>query len=423
MCRDVKSPRSEVKTTMKECKECIAETLRNQGLEDLSDETSNVVSTCALEWTVADNGSPEEAETIAAFSFGYRIDPNGNRRSGPINDELAEVVVKHYNSRPRRVFAQWEISEAIGNRIPESDLVTIFPQVDKSTGTVRYLSTKDVLSNVRETREKQGTVSDSGPLLVIAHRDHLFRCVQEAKRAGFKVISAQEEMPSAYDLSSGQPWTTSRRRYLISDMISRLASYRQDVLYKAAPRSRNGSSQDVRVGLLAEFPALRNEINVLLRIRFQLTIFAIIALGALLSIGVQLNVPAFVPLMYPPFAFFLAVYWAHTDLRIGQIGEYVRGRIAPRVPGLGWEEHLRETYTRSGPQTPLKKLPRLPHLSSWLFVCTSAFAGVVGGLRLGWSFELSGDDLIGYLLLVVDSAFVCFMFRFLGIRESLLYKK
>ena len=52
-------------------------------------------------------------------------------------------------------------------------------------------------------------------------------------------------------------------------------------------------------------------------------------------------------LLFPVLALLLAVVWMHSDVRIGEIGAYIRDRIAPRFTDLGdWEVYIRQKNSR-----------------------------------------------------------------------------
>ena len=61
--------------------------------------------------------APNEVKTIVAYTFGNRIDPNGNRSPGPVNEALADIAVRLHQETGAPVYAPWEIAEAIGRRV------------------------------------------------------------------------------------------------------------------------------------------------------------------------------------------------------------------------------------------------------------------------------------------------------------------
>lgn len=92
--------------------------------------------------------------------------------------------------------------------------------------------------------------------------------------------------------------------------------------------------------LLAEYQALRNEILKRTEIQHQLISIALVALGALISVGMELSPPAL--LAYPMLALFLSAAWSANDIQIAQLGAYIRDEIEKELldDGLGWEHHI-----------------------------------------------------------------------------------
>jgi hypothetical protein len=93
----------------------------------------------ALTWR-APTVPPREVRTIIGFTFGNRMLPNGNREPGPANAALADVAVRLHEATGARVWAQWEVAEAIGGRAPEGMVEAIYP-VQDGQAEPRYLST------------------------------------------------------------------------------------------------------------------------------------------------------------------------------------------------------------------------------------------------------------------------------------------
>ncbi|MBU7027962.1 MAG: phosphatase PAP2 family protein [Theionarchaea archaeon] len=205
--------------TMKKLQEDIAKYLDQQGLGEISEEMAKIINEHVLTWKVGNKSDPKETDTIFAFSFGFHLDENGARKPGLKNRQLADKVVKYYNEKPRRVYVQWSIYEALDGRISEEDLIPIYPETDPEKSITKHLSTKDMLERIVE-KLKPKEPEDIGPVLIIAHRDHLARCVRMAEEKGFAVATVQDEMPGGYDWKSAQLWTTDRITYIVSDVIS-----------------------------------------------------------------------------------------------------------------------------------------------------------------------------------------------------------
>lgn len=169
-----------------------------------------------------------EVNSIVAYAFGNRVADNGNRSPGPMNQALAEQVVRLYRQSGAPVYAQWEIAESIGNRIPQGKLITINPGRDAQAEPV-YLSTVGVANEVVRLA---GGAAKLGKVAVIGFHDHIKRCVDTSLAAGMAAAApAGYDMPKEYDAQSGQPWTRSRLAYLMHDIRARVTD-RRDRLVK-----------------------------------------------------------------------------------------------------------------------------------------------------------------------------------------------
>lgn len=220
-------------------KEKLIQHLRKQGLdsgsEKVADKIADILLKQVLSWKVETSETsinPEDAEAILGFSFGFRFVDNGNKIPGFINERLADKVAEYYTYKKRLVYAQWEICEALAGQVQKNDLHPIYPDVDetKTDNAVKYLGTKDVLKKITEKLKIEGKQISS--VLIVAHHDHLLRCVRLAKECGFRVATAQDQMPSEHDDHSGQKWTKDRTTGVVSEIISRLSAFREEYLYK-----------------------------------------------------------------------------------------------------------------------------------------------------------------------------------------------
>lgn len=160
-----------------------------------------------------------QISSIVAYAFGNRILPNGNHLPGPMNEALADLVVQLHAETNAPIYAQWEIVEAIGNRIPQEKLVSINPTLDAQANVV-YLSTAGVASAIIK---HIGNTQKLGKVAVIAFNDHLHRCIQVSRSVGMDACAPEDyTMPNTYDKYSGQPWTRNRLTYLVTDIKARL---------------------------------------------------------------------------------------------------------------------------------------------------------------------------------------------------------
>lgn len=92
--------------------------------------------------------------------------------------------------------------------------------------------------------------------------------------------------------------------------------------------------------LLAEYQGLRSEILKRTETQHQLISMALVALGALIAVGLEASPSAL--LVYPMLTLFLSAAWSANDVQIAQLGTYIRDEIETRLAGdgLGWEHHI-----------------------------------------------------------------------------------
>ena len=166
-----------------------------------------------------DAGAPR-VDTILAFAFGNRrVLGRGGRleqRPGPVNEALADVVLRLHSLSGAMVLAQWEIASVLEPQgaLDDNVLHSIRPSREQD-GEARYLSTRGV---VETAIQQDGGVAALGRVLVVAHRDHIDRCVRLCREASVDASGPdglqRQWLPSFYDSQSGQPWTRSREDYL-----------------------------------------------------------------------------------------------------------------------------------------------------------------------------------------------------------------
>lgn len=187
----------------------------------IAKELSTLLLDSILTWK-APTIESKQITSIIAFAFGNRILANGNRLPGPVNEALADLVMQLYQETNAHVYAQWEIADAIDNRISAAKMTVIYPTHDTQANII-YLSTTGVIAEIIKdvcNPERLGTVA------VVAFKDHISRCITLAHAACIDAYApAGYNMPNEYDQSSGQPWTRDRLTYLINDMKTRITNY------------------------------------------------------------------------------------------------------------------------------------------------------------------------------------------------------
>jgi len=100
---------------------------------------------------------------------------------------------------------------------------------------------------------------------------------------------------------------------------------------------------------IAEYSALRDEILKRIELQNQVLNLTLILAGTVVSVGFQLNNGPIMLLIYPPIALVLSSGWEQNNLRIRQIGIYIREIIEGRSSGGGWEQYrIRTEVPASG---------------------------------------------------------------------------
>jgi hypothetical protein len=192
----------------------------------IAKELSTMVVEDLLNWK-APTIALAQIDSIVAYAFGNRILSNGNRLPGPMNDALADLVVQLHKETNVPVYVQWEIAEAIGDRIAPEKVISINPVLDAQANIV-YLSTAGVASAVIK---HVGSAQKLGKVAVIAFNDHLYRCVQTSRDLGMDAYAPDGySMPNNYDPDSGQPWTRNRMNYLVADIKARITNYLEKLM-------------------------------------------------------------------------------------------------------------------------------------------------------------------------------------------------
>lgn len=185
----------------------------------LAAELTTFLMQQVLTWK-AEMRDVKQADSIIAYSFGNRIDDKGNKLPGPMNEQIADLVVEIYKQNPKPVYAQWEVAQAIGDRIDPNSLFSIYPKIDE-TGEVIYLNTLEV---AKEAAKLAKGANHLGTTIVVAFYDHSLRAVNLSREVGIDAYSPKGmRLPQQYDLDSGQPWTRSREAFTLYEIKTRAA--------------------------------------------------------------------------------------------------------------------------------------------------------------------------------------------------------
>lgn len=97
--------------------------------------------------------------------------------------------------------------------------------------------------------------------------------------------------------------------------------------------------------LLEEYKMLRNDIHQRIHFRFQIFNLLLVALGGILSLGLEKGNPKIL-LVYPVLSFFLAMNWIHQGVVIVKLARYLRDELEPKIPGMAWEAYIKRDSTR-----------------------------------------------------------------------------
>lgn len=204
---------------------------RELGEAETARALAEAIQEDVLSWRAPETDAAR-IDTIMAFTFGNRMLQNGNRAPGPVNEALADVAVRLHGQTRARIYAQWEVAEAIGARVPSEQVTAIYPGRDERAEPV-YLSTSGVVSAVVGMQTDRRSLGVVG---VVGFADHLWRCVTTVRQFGLDAyVPSGYAMPGAYDAQSGQPWCRSRLAYLMHDIMIRTGE-RRGRLMEPQPR-------------------------------------------------------------------------------------------------------------------------------------------------------------------------------------------
>ena len=144
------------------------------------------------------------AQAIIALSFGA-----GDRCQS--NQALADTVRSLLRHSFLPLLLQCEVADALP---PGTDIALV---VRKHRVSGACLDTREVLEQVAEFTKN----CDLKRVVIVAHPDHAWRVMRAAERLGFEVFVADTQgVP--YDPNSLQPWTRSKRQFVLREILARL---------------------------------------------------------------------------------------------------------------------------------------------------------------------------------------------------------
>ena len=166
---------------------------------------------------------------------------------------------------------------------------------------------------------------------------------------------------------------------------------------------------------LAEYQSLREEILKRIEIRQQVLTFTLVVAGAILSYGTAKPDDGVILLLYPLLALFLAIAWMQSDVRAGEIGNYIKDQIETKLDGIRWETYIRQKKIDEK-KSILKKANAIS--ASGVFVTTSLVAMLIGISKIDFAAFAVSKYYIEIVLVIVDAVAVIYMFKIIGRRRS-----
>jgi hypothetical protein len=152
------------------------------------------------------------------------------------------------------------------------------------------------------------------------------------------------------------------------------------------------NEEDSEAGFLKEeYQALRGEILKRTELQHQLVSIAVVAFGSLLALGFGKDGSPQATLAYPLLTVALSAAWSQHDIRIRQLGVYIKEHIETELlgKGKGWEQFL----VTSGAETD-RAGKRAQWSSRVILFMTPMLAVILARFKLG---IMPGDPLDGLL--------------------------
>ena len=177
-------------------------------------------------------------------------------------------------------------------------------------------------------------------------------------------------------------------------------------------------SPEMREELLAEYGALREEITYRMGVRSQMLTYNLLVIGAILPFVLEDKLDPIALLIYPYFSFILATIWAKMDLRIGEIGEYIRAFIEPRLKGFKWQNYIKEQY-QGKPISRFFRLTEIPAIG--IFLGTQIIAIVLAVNSLIVSKKINAPETI--ILLILDGIILIATLVIINARKRKIYTR
>jgi len=167
-----------------------------------------------------------------------------------------------------------------------------------------------------------------------------------------------------------------------------------------------------RKEILAEYSALREEIIKRIDIRHNIVIFTLIFAGTFLTLSTQITRQSTLLLLfYPILATFLAALWTQSDIRVSQIGGYIRDNIETKLGGgIGFQKYLVAEFNKRENWL-LKYLAEFSVVG--IFFITESLAILYAGYGVRFAFSL--PELV---LFCIDLIGIIFSFSLIRKRRN-----
>lgn len=153
-------------------------------------------------------------DVIVAFSFGAR----NSKDEDVVNKALADIVRAEQAVTGAKIIAQREIAVHL------EDLKPILV-IDKSRKIEEtHVDTREVAMQAYWKAEKDFKPPRAS---IVAHPDHMLRCIWSARKAGFQVTAATDTSAVPYDKASLQKWTRSQSKFRRHEIGAKLSYLRK----------------------------------------------------------------------------------------------------------------------------------------------------------------------------------------------------
>lgn len=270
---------------------------------------------------------------------------------------------------------------------------------------------------IREVKEETG----------LDLKPRFFACFDEIiPEQGIHAVLVVYEGPGTGDFRPQEGEVASIGWFTLSEAPCMLSAFNhKEVLEEYLSRSK-GDENDILQRKLAEFSALRGEILWRMQARNQMLIFTLGAAGTLFTFGMAEKEPLIL-LIYPVLAFILSLAWMRHDVRIGEIGNYIRTNIEnPEVrKGLQWQHYLRDRYTQQEEPTeqedeqtqqPKRRRLRMTEFTAAAIFVLTQFAAL--WLTAYWLTPTNTE----MSLIIIDGILIVLTFIFVQSRHRKLHK-